>query len=428
MTIVQAHAALSSTATLLSARRAVYQLAAEGLGLLDGPPAAGSDVPPAVDNPLFRNAVHMGLTSVGASEDRQGRLHRWPLGGWFLEFGTRRIPVLSAHDADTLLTDVLSALTSDPVSFLTEGDGSRFDAAFATLQQGVALAGAASPAIAADVLAHVSLVAVLRRDDPVVPVVSASLREFPGMLVLVEPRHAHEAAEAVMHEAAHSRFFDMAIVHDLLPPDCDVLEHWEPSWRPGVRWPVEQVVAALHAYSVLSEFADDLRSSGRNVPPWENTLLPHAAERAREIGDWVDGRLAMLGRDASAFVNGLRGQPAARDLRPTKPAADAHGLGLRVLDGLRVTSVDGGGAVASVGIPARLFVLGSDSGLVLSSLIEHEQDDPIRAAVTAYSRRRRVSRGEAAEAVRGILASLSAMSLVELPAAGPPAVPVRRRR
>ena len=106
-------------------------------------------------------------------------------------------------------------------------DSASFDEAERMLIDGIALAFDAAPELAGDLLPHVALFAVLHA-DLAARLGSASVREFPGLVLIPEPRTLLEVAEALVHEGAHQKFFDLAMTRSVLG-DRDV-EHFRPPW------------------------------------------------------------------------------------------------------------------------------------------------------------------------------------------------------
>jgi hypothetical protein len=134
--------------------------------------------------------------------------------------------------------------------------------------------------------------------------VSASSRYFPGLVLIDQPSSAIEVAEALVHEGAHEKFFDLAITRSVLGVQSDLAEEFVTSWS-GARWPIEQVFAAWHAYQCLAQFADAAAGS----PTGPNSLLPVARERAAEIGKWLLVHEVHLMTDARWLLRAILGSP-----------------------------------------------------------------------------------------------------------------------
>ena len=163
--------------------------------------------------------------------------------------------------------------------------------------------------LVSDLLPHVVLLAVVRT-SVASRLGSASLREFPGLIVLPEPDSALEVAEALVHEGAHVKFFDMAMTCSLLVAGGTC--RFRPPWasRDAAAWPFEQTVAAYHAYCCLAAFYEALCRWGA-FDLHDHSLLPHAQGRADVIGDFLLDCGADLGPDGQALVGGLAGREFA---------------------------------------------------------------------------------------------------------------------
>jgi hypothetical protein len=167
---------------------------------------------------------------------------------------------------------------------------------------GLARFQAVSPGLARDLLPHTALLVVL---DPATSngLVSASSRLFPGLILIDRPSCPYDVAEALVHEGAHQKFFDLAITREFLSAEVDD-RVFAPSWS-SARWPLEQVVAAFHAYALLAQFAEDVTSSGEIDQLGRNSLLPYARARETEIGQWLLGAEESLECDARWLLRTL---------------------------------------------------------------------------------------------------------------------------
>ena len=139
------------------------------------------------------------------------------------------------------------------------------------------------------------------------------MREFPGLILLPEPRCPSEVAEALVHEGAHQRFFDLALTRRVLGDGSPT--RFTPPWAPAGRapWPFEQCVAAFHAYCCLA-FAGAL---GGHPAPHTGSLLPVAAHRASVLGEWLHGHGEQLGPDGQSLIGRLTGREFALPPAPT---------------------------------------------------------------------------------------------------------------
>ena len=307
--ITAVHAAIAGPSTLLRERRALYQLAAE---LLQAgcSQELGLDV---IDSPVTRNQIGDALAgrrnltcltfvSISAITDPTY---------------SQDLPVVSCPDANTLLARALdpvrTELNRQQVTFgslrlLTEVDGERFISALAVLSDGVALARSVNAELVDDLLPHIALIGVVDSRGAG-RLASASPRIFPGLILLKSPQSSIEVAEALVHEGAHQKLFDLAVTRDLLNADSDRCPPFHPPWAPKERlWPLEQTLAACHAYVCLAQFAHDagIRTGSHVVGP--DSLLPVASMRYEIIGQWLLEQGDYLGIDAHTLVKGLIGQ------------------------------------------------------------------------------------------------------------------------
>jgi hypothetical protein len=134
-------------------------------------------------------------------------------------------------------------------------------------------------------------------------VVSASSRYVPGIVLIDEPSLPMEVAEALVHEGAHEKFFELAITKEFLDARAEDADYFENSWS-GARWPLEQTFAAWHAYSCLAQFF--LSVGSEQLGP--DSLLPNAKSRAAEIGEWLLAHESDLRGDARWLLHALMGE------------------------------------------------------------------------------------------------------------------------
>lgn len=304
--VEQAHDAILRRDDLLARRRALYSAA---LAFLNGNAVVTRDPEVEVlDNPLVRGEVAHGL--AGAKSPVALR----PVGELAPEVRRGGIRLVSVRTA--ALAPVLARIGSqvrehgdqtEPV-VLTAEDPAYVRAA-EVVDEGEALLESVVPEMARDLLAHVGLVAVLEARGRLG---SASLRDYPGLVLLPMPTCALEAAEALVHEGAHQKFFDLAIVTDVLAPG--VPEHpVRPSWLPVTApdWSFAQCAAAFHTYCLLAVLERAVR--GR-YEMHQGSLLPHAAQRATELGSILRGGHALLGAEGRQLLGQFTGTTSAADL------------------------------------------------------------------------------------------------------------------
>jgi hypothetical protein len=312
------HAALAPVSALLAERRGLYQLAVE-LSAPDRPELTEDQL----DNPLFRFRVGealAGRTPLDPAVDDE-------LDGITTELraDSARLNVAAAAGANDRLAQALrvihaqSGVAGPPPRLLTEADGDPFRQALATVEAGLKKAREVSPRLADDLLPHTGLLAIL---DPATTagLVSASSRLFPGLILIDQPSCAYDVAEALIHEGAHQKFFDLAITHDFLGADIARDRIFYPSWS-GAKWPVEQVIAAFHAYACMAQFAEDVARCGETASLGKNSLLSAARERESEIGHWLLGAEEALEIDARWLLHTFLHEDAPIRLEKTAGTA-----------------------------------------------------------------------------------------------------------
>jgi hypothetical protein len=405
------HAAIAPSSALHGERRALYQLATE---LLPGDCslALGPDI---IDSPLVRNQIgdalagRSGLTcsrlvGVSALADADNAAHD--------------LPVASRSEANTLLVDALEFIGAElarqremfgPPRLLTESDGESFTSALTVLREGVVLAHSISPGLIDDLLTHVALVGIL---DPqqASGLTSASTRAFPGLVLMERPRSDIEAAEALVHEGAHQKLFDLGITHDLLTIDSDRCPPFHPPWAPKDRsWSLETALAACHAYACLARFALDAGVTSSNRAVGHGSLLPLANERKEIVGQWLLDNGHYLGSDAHTLLAGLLGrQPrtAGPDDRCAEPLAadyvvDAELVFRRCICSDRVL-------VGRPSRPPQLYWVSADAAALLKLLGHTPLDD----VIDTFAQRWRVTRLDASDQLTAMLSHLSTSGIV----------------
>lgn len=407
------HAAIAPANALQRERRALYQLAAELL--TDGGPQTLD--PDVIDSPLARHRIGdalagrtsltcstlVGINAVAAAGN-----------------GAQGLRVASHPEANTLLAEALNTVGGElgrqeaawAPELLTEADGGRFTEALATLDDGVALARSVSRELIEDLLGHVALVGIVA-PQRAGRLASASLRTFPG-LVLLTTRSSIDVAEALVHEGAHQKLFDLAINYDLLNADSDRCPPFHPPWAPEERlWPLEQTLAAWHAYACLAWFADDAGGAAGDRVLGRDSLLPVAGERNKILGQWLLDKGDHLGTDAHTLLDGLIGR-RPRTARGTascsqamvRPAATDYVIDSR-LEFRRCGSQDR----VLVGRPAQppqLYWVSSDAAALLELLGQQSLDEAIRT----FAQRWRVQRIDATNRLTALLSDLFASGLV----------------
>ncbi len=301
------HTSFGRVDEIVERRRTIYRLTLELACARDG--VASDDLLDlaVVDNPAVRAHLAGVLAGTHDLDLRQVRPLDEPavaydVAGSSLRLTTGVETARSLRGAlERLGADLDEPGFADRADALVLAGSAEFDAVERVIVEGVELAADVAPELVDDLVPHVALLAVLRA-DAAGRLGSASVREFPGLVLLPEPRTPLEVAEALVHEGAHQKFFDLAMTGDLLaaPP----VERFSPPWSgDGASWPFEQSVAAFHAYCCLSALADCVPG---DLALHDYSLLPSAQGRAKVIGDWLAGYGAHLGLDGQAFVGGLR--------------------------------------------------------------------------------------------------------------------------
>jgi len=412
------HAAIAPVRTLVRDRRRLYQVAAE-LVCPDAPSRLGYDV---TDSPIARH--HIGNALAGRQgpdgaalvgiDDVVGPRGR-------VDTGVSDLVVASRPDADRLLAEALDAVgeeldrqhaASGRPRLMTETACERFDRALEVLRAGVALARSTSRELIDDLLPHITLVGIV---DPqhAGRLASASPRRHPGLVLLESPQSSIDAAEALVHEGAHQKLFDLAITHDLLSDRSDECSLFHPPWKPtDRRWPLEQTLAAGHAYACLARFARDLNSSRGDQVIAPSSLLPLAGERCEMITEWLLEMAGYLGADAHVLLRGLSGiEPRPADLTIERPFRTDRSY--TVAPGLQLHRCEDADRVL-VGCPTQppeLFWVDADAARTLDLLAYK----PLGEVVAALADQWRVGYAAAADRLGPLLGKLYTSGLITTP-------------
>ncbi|MGW4212966.1 aKG-HExxH-type peptide beta-hydroxylase [Lentzea sp. NPDC004789] len=350
------HAAIAPAVVLVDERRTLYRLAADvfapGAGLSDN----------LLDHPIVRYEIGRALAGHGGLEP--ALLHR----AAGLRVRDAGVPLAADPQAASLLEAPLRIIAPPGTSPrpLTAADGARFEAVVMIVTEGVRLFRQLAPEMAEDLLAHVSMLAVLKAETSG-GVVSASSRYVPGIVLIDEPSTPMEVVEALVHEGAHEKFFDLAITREFLDACAEDVEYFENSWS-HAQWPLEQTFAAWHAYSCLAQFFT--LCPGQPLGPL--SLLPKARERAEEIGRWLLKHEHDLRADARWLLHAMTGDGEAlnqSDVDVSGTTEVREGDRFRVLPGVRFRrAASGRVVVARAGQPPEIFWLGADTSWLLDRL------------------------------------------------------------
>jgi hypothetical protein len=312
--LVRIHASFVKADELVDRRRAVYRAAVAISSSQNGADLGWEKL----DNPAVR--AHLCEVLAGVASYDPGKVrsldtlidpdHSHSVGG-------SMVRVASAAVARSALVGALRRIddqmhrheANSALTLLTAGDSS-FAAAARQVVDGSRLLTSLAPELAADLLAHVAVFAIVARSSAV-RLGSASVKEYPGLVLVPEPDSPLEIAEAIVHEGAHQKFFDLSITKSIFGSDAEVPK-FRPPWAVAAapKWPLAQTFAAFHAYCCLGAFATTLESSDSDLVPNSSSLLPVAAERAVQIADWLVQREGHLGRDGRALLAQLTGRDA----------------------------------------------------------------------------------------------------------------------
>jgi hypothetical protein len=309
------HEAFGRPTDLIEQRRAVYRIAIQLLsnGSL---PVASADV---LDNPLVRGRLGEALAgAANFSADWLRPIDDLVAKGYSTDVDGFEVCLASASTAAVALRPVLVRVAHElsqhgdnswtPTVVLADDD--RTAGAWQRLVAGIRMATEVTPDLARDLLPHVALFAVCAAGTSD-RLGSASAREFPGLVLLPEPQSALEVAEALVHEGAHQKFFDLALTNSIFGVALWTAPRFRPSWAPqdAPDWPIEQAFAAFHAYVCLGVFfAAGHRTFGRELARQAHSLLPHAESRAAEIGEWLLDQGSCLGPHGHMLLERLLGR------------------------------------------------------------------------------------------------------------------------
>lgn len=318
----EAHAAFGTVEEIVRRRRATYAAALE---LATGKSEPGEPSSDLFDSPVVR--AHLGEVISGTADytpDAMIAISQLVGEAVPITAGGGGPHLVGATRARTALAGALGRIEHelgrrgsepDPIRLVLAGDPA-FAGAARIVADGLDMAVDVCPALALDLLPHVAMFAVVDSGSSG-DLGSASVREYPGLIVLPEPRTPLEVAEALIHEGAHQKFYDLSIVCSILRTESYASPAFAASWAGPLspRWPFEQCVAAYHAYSCLAAFMHALREA--RVPTsnlHEFSLLPHADDRARELGEWLIANRDCFGPDGQRLLATMAGvEPTDED-------------------------------------------------------------------------------------------------------------------
>jgi hypothetical protein len=309
--IADAHALLADAQALIARRRALFTAAWRILEA--GAPEPSLDI---LDSPFTR-----GRLSAGLSYPRSRlRADHGPYAGT-AELGRRlgdgRPVLLSTFDAVNVARSSLRAIDRQ---LERHGDDSRVematmdDGGFAAMEsrviEGIGRFEEVLPRVAADVLPHISAIMLLVSKSAA-RIGSASLRDHPGLVAFPGTLRHLELLEALVHEGAHQKFFDMCLTFPILRVEAYRSGSFRPSWVSvdAPDWSFEQVCAAFHAYLCLAALNVRIGELGWLAEDFGSTsLLARADERSTELGSWISGNEALLGSHGVLLFRALAGR------------------------------------------------------------------------------------------------------------------------
>ncbi|GLZ31107.1 hypothetical protein Lesp02_32950 [Lentzea sp. NBRC 105346] len=391
------HATIAPADTLIAERRALYSLAVELLC-----PDMGEVTDDLLDSPPVRYLVGEALAGRAGITRRELIDAREALGATRSAHG---LPVIADDRAHVPLTPLLQIIQTQPgLRMLTSGR--RFEQAFSIVEQGVLLAQKVSPGLVEDLLAHVNLFAVLDPDTSQ-GLASASSRYFPGLVLIDAPATPIEVAEGLVHEAAHQKFFDFAITRQFLGLESDTAEEFVTPWS-NKSWPMEQTVAAWHAYTCMHRFAADAGVTGGHCAVGPGSLLPKAAERAAELGRWLVEHAELLGEDARVLLKGLLALPELPHRETAHAAFAITGrLAPDPIVRLGRRMAGGRGIVARTVSPLELYWIDPDAADVLQLIGDQADELDVDELVSRLTEQwvvsPEVARDRASTGLRGLL-------------------------
>jgi hypothetical protein len=301
-------------------RRLLYRTVIELLGGADVAALATDDV---LDNPAVRG--HLGAVLSGSAvllPDHLLSTNVLVADGYVIDINGIPLRVATSCRAQSDLLGAVQRIEDElgrhgekcsPLQMLGPEDD-RFSEAFRLVADGARMAVQLVPRLALDLLAHVAVVVLLGSTEAG-RLGSASAREFPGVVLIPEPGTPLEVAEALIHEGAHQKFFDLAMTHEMLVAEAQHAPRYIPTWSKSDAsgWPLEQALAAFHAYCCIDVMARSIDDRA-DLVLHPHSLLPYAHARFTEIGNWLRRQGGYLGEDAHTLIAELSGQ-APDDLR-----------------------------------------------------------------------------------------------------------------
>jgi hypothetical protein len=313
------HAVLGTASALVDRRRAIYSAVAELVGAW----READLTPDLLDSPAVRAHLAEVIVDIGRYRaDALVPLSQLTTGAPTFVSGTSRTYVVGDPRVRVPLEPAVRHIGAELGRAVGSGGGiglllqddPPFDAAADTAIEGLEIAVKLCPDLAEDLLPHVALLAIIRSSGTE-HLGSASVRDYPGLIVVPLPGTAIEVAEALVHEGAHQKFFDIGTTRSLFTADFPRAPLFRASWSAASTplWSLEQCAAAFHAYTCLATLHECVRTAGVAGSLHEFSLLPHAEVRSAELGEWVLSNQQYLGPDGRRTLAALAGRPDAAD-------------------------------------------------------------------------------------------------------------------
>ncbi|MEU4221373.1 aKG-HExxH-type peptide beta-hydroxylase [Actinoplanes sp. NPDC026623] len=259
--------------------------------------------PPLADDPVLRRSLDLLLAAKRRGAGADATLAALDVPGFAPLPGARDIAgtdcrfvrlstpaqtalhVLAAVDDGDPWTAELHALFREVLG----NPGQRYDLAGADVAETAALQGAVEllattlPRTSRSVLAHTSLVVLVDGPDAFE---SATDRRIPRAVFLSRDAVTDpvRAAEALLHESAHQKLYDLQLIYQLYRPDYDAgaASTVSPPWHNGnAQWSFDRGVAACHVYTHLHAFFAALVRAPQGSAVDVSGSARQAADRAR---------------------------------------------------------------------------------------------------------------------------------------------------
>lgn len=383
--LVRAHRSLGSPDELVAQRRALYRLAAELLSLEGLLVHDTSSLPEdSFDDPIIRLSI--GLNMARAHQHTSGAQPIFDLPEPLahddvLLAEPSRLPKIrliatprgAAHVSPTLrILERHMSLQGQPAQglhLIEDWRSPRSQEILATVLEGLQLLDDLVEPLAFDLLSNSFLVAVIPQTQRAP--MSASLREAPGIIFIREPRVSLDAAEALLHEAAHQRFFDYVLLREMIIGDTS--SRWQPPWRPpGTEWNLERMMAAAHTYACLTHLKNRLGRTRPDSKPSGGSLLDEARDRVGILLDAILSRVNETGSDAAQFFALLSGSDISveppYEASATRRWGELRGGVFRSAPGLHIRTQPGWSRslVGRRGRPPELFWLDDGAAHILN--------------------------------------------------------------